>query len=83
MEWQNAVMYFVGLALICLAIKKKYEPALLQKLHKGQPFFYTGYSPQKQPLQKLSPPRAFIIPSMLINARESAPISLQISATSC
>ena len=28
MEWQNAVMYFVGLALICLAIKKKYEPAL-------------------------------------------------------
>ena len=81
MEWQNAVMYFVGLALICLAIKK--STSLRFRIHKGQPFFYTGYSPQKHPLQKLFSPRAFIIPSMLINARESAPISLQISATSC
>ena len=81
MEWQNAVMYFVGLALICLAIKK--STSLHFRNFIKDSFFYTGYSPQKQPLQKLFPPRAFIIPSMLINARESAPISLQISATSC
>lgn len=35
MEWQNAVMYFVGIALIYLAIKKKYEPALLLPLGFG------------------------------------------------
>ncbi len=27
--WQQAVMYAVGIVLIWLAIKKKYEPALL------------------------------------------------------
>lgn len=35
MEWQNAVMYFVGGALIYLAIKKKYEPVLLLPLGFG------------------------------------------------
>lgn len=35
MEWQNVVMYFVGIALIYLAIKKKYEPALLLPLGFG------------------------------------------------
>lgn len=76
MEWQTAVMYFVGLALICLAIKKKYEPAL-QELHKGQPFLYRIFSTEAVSSQSLY--HSF----MLINARESAPISLQISATSC
>lgn len=52
MEWQNAVMYCVGLALICLAIKKKYEPAL-QELHKGQPFLYRIFSTEAVSSQSL------------------------------
>ena len=43
MEWQNTVMYFVGLALICLAIKKKYEPAL-QNFIKDSLFLYWIFS---------------------------------------
>lgn len=35
MEWQNVAMYFVGLGLIFLAIKKKYEPVLLLPLGFG------------------------------------------------